>query len=84
MRPRGAGSGYAADVGPINGVTIVLEAHPLPLTLKWSKHLGPAGQQELERLMQEADQSEHNGRRHVLHFGLEAVHQVQLYPHGPP
>jgi hypothetical protein len=71
--------GYAVEVGPISGVAIVVESCRLPLTLKWPTRLAPPQQQELDRLLQEADRVEDNGRQHVLHFGLAAVRAVQLY-----
>jgi hypothetical protein len=71
--------GYVANVGPISGPAIVIEAVSVPLSLKWSKHLEPAGQDELRRLQAEADESEFDGRRHILRFGLDAVRGVQLY-----
>jgi hypothetical protein len=57
----------------------LVEAQPLPLRLVWSARLDPAEQQELDRLRQEADRVEFNGRHHVLHFGLAAIRAVQLY-----
>jgi hypothetical protein len=71
--------GYAVEVGPISGAAIVLEAFRLPFTLKWPTRLDPPRQQELDRLLLEADRVESNGRHHVLHFGLSAVRRVQLY-----
>jgi hypothetical protein len=71
--------GYAVEVGPIDGPAIIVEACQVPLTLKWPTRLGVAEQQELERLLEEADQVESDGRRHVLHFTLEGVRRVQLY-----
>jgi hypothetical protein len=71
--------GYAVEVGPIDGPAIIVEACPVPLTIKWPTRLPVAQQQELERLLQEADRAECDGRRHVLHFGLMAVRGVQLY-----
>src|SRR4029077_1158260 len=71
--------GYAVEVGPISGAAIVVESCSLPLTLKWPKRLDPPQQQELDRLLQEADRVECSGRHHLLHFGLEAVRTVQLY-----
>jgi hypothetical protein len=71
--------GYAVRVGPISGAAIVVEACRLPLTLKWRTRLDPPQQQELDRLVREADRVESNGRHHILHFGLAAVRGVQLY-----
>ena len=71
--------GYAVEVGPIDGPAIIVEACPVPLTIKWPTRLGTAGQQELARLLQEADQAEYDGRGHILHFGLAGVRRVQLY-----
>jgi hypothetical protein len=71
--------GYAVEVGPISGAAIVVESCPLPLTVKWSTRLDPPRQQELDRLLQEADRVERNGRQHALHFGLSAVRAAQLY-----
>lgn len=71
--------GYAVEVGPIDGPAIIVEACPVPLTSRWPAKLGVAEQQELERLLLEADGAEHDGRRYILHFGLEGVRRVQLY-----
>ena len=71
--------GYAVDVGPLFGPAIVLEAISIPFTVKWSKHLGPTALDELQKLQTEADESEFDGRRHILRFGLDAVRRVQLY-----
>jgi hypothetical protein len=71
--------GYAAEVGPIRGPVIVVEAQPIPMVVTWSARCDPAQQEELDRLRQEADRGEFNGRKHVLHFGLPAVRAVQLY-----
>ncbi len=71
--------GYAVEVGPIDGPAIIAEACPIPLTLKLPTRLGLAEQQELARLLQEADRVESDGRHHVLHFELAGVRRVQLY-----
>lgn len=71
--------GYAVEIGPIDGPAIIVEACPIPLTMKWPTRLGPDEQDELARLQQEADRADHDGRRHVLHFSLAGVRRVQLY-----
>jgi hypothetical protein len=71
--------GYATEVGPVRGPAILVEAQPLPLTVPLSARCDPAQQRELDRLRQEADRVEFDGRHHVLHFGLAAVRAVQLY-----
>jgi hypothetical protein len=71
--------GHAVEVGPIDGPAIILEACPVPLTIKWPTRLGMDEQHELARLLQEADRAEYDGRRHVLHFDLAGLRRVQLY-----
>jgi hypothetical protein len=71
--------GYAVEVGPINGPAIIVEACPVPLTSRWPTKLRAADQEELERLLGEADRIERDGRHHLLHFGLNGVRRVQLY-----
>jgi hypothetical protein len=71
--------GYSAEVGPILGPTIVVEAIRLPLTLRYSARLGVPEQEELKRLLPEADRVEQDGRCRLLHFGLSGVRRVQLY-----
>ncbi len=71
--------GYAVEVGPIRGPAILVEAVRLPLKLRWSRRQGPAQQEELDQLMQEADRVESTARHHILHFGWSAARAVQLY-----
>jgi hypothetical protein len=79
LRPVWGRLGYAAEVGPVRGPAILVEAQPIPLRLLWPARCDPGQQQELDCLRQEADRAEFNGRHHVLHFGLAAVRAVQLY-----
>jgi hypothetical protein len=71
--------GYAVEVGPIWGPAILVEAQPIPLTVRRPTRCDSLEQQELDCLRREADRVEFTGRHHVLTFGLEAVRAVQLY-----
>ncbi len=71
--------GYAVEVGPIRGPAVLVEAVRVPLKLRWSRRQGPAQQEELDQLLQEADRVDTNARHHVLHFGWSAARSVQLY-----
>ncbi|MFO0757878.1 MAG: hypothetical protein U0359_15385 [Byssovorax sp.] len=70
---------YHAHIGPIDGLTIYLDAHPVPTVLRWSRHLDPDDAQELARLLTEADEVVSDRRGHTMTFHLAGIRRVQLF-----
>ncbi len=69
----------AADVGPISGNAIFIQACPIPFIIKRSRHLRPMERKKVDRLTSEASHFEENKRYYILHFDMEACRRVQLY-----
>ena len=79
LNPTWGRIGYSVDVDNRYGPVVFLDAQPVPLTLKWGKHLGPIDKRELARLQSAATSSELDSRHYTMRFDLEAIRRVQLY-----
>jgi hypothetical protein len=71
---------YYSDVGPIHGPVVMIEASEVPLVIRWQKRqVGPRGQEEFERLLEDATVVCQTRREYLLTFEQDAIRAVQLY-----